>query len=260
MLVTQTSAAGVHRPGRQVGVEGQMGAPCLVDDEGQVARVKNVRDVPQGGTTPVRGGAGDEGAARVRVAVEGLLEFLRAGWVREALLVVPSGIGPDRFDAGEDQSGDHRLVGVASHDELLARARHGEHRRLHGQGAAAGGEVRVLGVHRVRHEPLRTQQHITSRTPVVEAPGCQQVGGIDGVAEDGPGLRVGTSGLLVAGRAEGEFAALVMVPQGLEYGGLRVVHGRGLPRAGTYVRGWGGVPLSRSRPLRWLRGSPAYSG
>jgi hypothetical protein len=43
---------------------------------------------------------------------------------------IPAGLDPTGLDPGEDESGHHRLVGIAGNQEIVAAAGYGQHCRL----------------------------------------------------------------------------------------------------------------------------------
>lgn len=65
--------ARVHGPGRQIGMEGQVRAPRLVHDQRGRTAVADLGDVPEGRATAVGRRAGDQGALRVGMGLEGPL-------------------------------------------------------------------------------------------------------------------------------------------------------------------------------------------
>ena len=69
--------AGVHRPGGQVLVEGQVGTPGLVHDQRLAPLVADLGDRADVRARPVRRRADDQGAGCVRVAPPGVLDGLR---------------------------------------------------------------------------------------------------------------------------------------------------------------------------------------
>ncbi len=216
-----------------------MGAPRLVHDEGAAPAVADVGDGVELGAGAVGGRAGHEGPAGIRMLFECLLECGCRRCVRQQPLLVPDGLHPHRADPREDQTRDHRLVGVPAHQQLLVRAGHRQHRGLHRQGAAAGGEEGVLGVDGVRHQLFGLHQDGTAGPAVVEPAGGQHVAVEDGVAQHLAHPGVGAPRLLVSGRGEPQLPRLVVTGQCFQYGCGVVVHAsRSAPR----------TPETTSRP------------
>ena len=112
--------------GRQVGVEAEMRAPRLVDDED---RVMCMCDGDQCGHI----GAGsevrrrhDDGGARVRSRGERSVESLGSQGVRDAEAVVDIGCDEGRLESGERQRVDDRRVHAALGDKRRAQSGDGE--------------------------------------------------------------------------------------------------------------------------------------
>ena len=195
-----------------------MRAPRLVHDQRQRPPVADLGDGPQIGAGTVRRRTRDERALGVGVDLEGLLELLGGRRMREMAHGVPVRLDPDGFDAGKDQPRDHRLVCVPADQQLLVRARHGQHRRLDRQRAPARAEERVLGVHRVGHQFLGALQDTAAGEPVVQPARRQHVTEEDGVTQQGAHLRVGAARLFVPRRTERQPSLPVVVGKGFQYG------------------------------------------
>ncbi len=206
----------VHRPGRQIGVEGQMRAPRLVHDQREPAPVAHLRDRLQRRGGAVRGRAGHQGATGVRMGLEGTVEADGRRRVRDMPPGVPPRLHPHRLDPGQDQPRHHRLVGVPPDQQLLVRTGDRQHRRLDRQGTPARAEERVLRVHRVGHQLLGLLEHPSPGEPVVQAARRQHIAQEHGVTQHLAHRGVGTPGLLVPGRGEAQPPLAVVVLKRLQ--------------------------------------------
>jgi len=89
--------------------------------------------------------------------------------MRQVTFGVPLRGDPPWPNAGEDQAGHDRLVAVAAEQQAAGMVpSHGEHRRLHRQGAAAGGEERLVRADRVCHEFFGVAQKAAAGASVVQ--------------------------------------------------------------------------------------------
>ncbi len=155
--------AGVHRRGRQLGVEVQVPAPGLVDEEHRLRR----RVVDGGGdrvrvrAQPLVRGRGVDDGERLRVAaqpVEHLVDARRQH--RLELRVVGRGqeaeVEPERLDRV-----DRRVVAVARDEDQGVRPLEREHAQHDEVGAARAvdGEHRPVGVLGLRGEALGLPEH-----------------------------------------------------------------------------------------------------
>jgi len=211
--------ARVHAPLGQVGVEGQVRAPRLVDDERHaelVADGRDARDVRAG--APV-GGGDEQHPLGAGVGLQRGPDVVGLRRVRQVALRVELRVHPDRPDAGDDHARDHGLVRVAGDQQLLARPGDGDHRALDGQRAAARGEEGVVRAHGVRHELLRPGHDALRLAAVVEAVEREDVRGEHLLAQHREHARVDAPALLVPGRAEDDVASAVEGLDGLQDGG-----------------------------------------
>lgn len=207
-----------------------MGSPRLVDDQGSVPAVTDLGYGGQVRAGAVRGRCGHERAAGVGVLGERRLERLGGRRMGEMTLGIPLRIHPDGPDARKDQTRHHGFVRVTAYQQLLVRSGSGHHGRLHRQGAAAGGEERVVRPDGVRHQRLRFLQDAVGGRTVVQAAGSEHIGPEHRFAEHGPHPGVGAPSLFVARGRERGLPALVIGGQRIEYRRFQLVHAVRLPR------------------------------
>ena len=111
-----------ERAGRQVGVEAEVRAPCLVDDERRRPRRGDLGAARDVGDHAVVRRRDEEHGTRVRRRLERPRERLGRDAVGHAQLGVVLGRDERRHAAAEDEPVDDRRVRVALRDDLARRA------------------------------------------------------------------------------------------------------------------------------------------
>ena len=89
---------------RQVGVEAQVGAPCLVHDERDVGRVRRTRQARDVGARADVAGLHDEDGAGLRMVGEHRSEPLHGQAPGKSGHLVDLGLDPHRGEAGEHEA------------------------------------------------------------------------------------------------------------------------------------------------------------
>ena len=143
MWVEETDQVGSRgdRVGRQLGMEAQVGAPGLVDDERDPVLMGDAREGGDVGAGAEVGGGDDHGAGGLGRRRERRRQRLRGEAVGDAQLGVDLGGDEGGPQAGEDHAVDHRGVDVALDDDPVALVGDRE----------AGGDVALRGA--VDQEP-----------------------------------------------------------------------------------------------------------
>ena len=106
-----------------LGVEAEVRPPGLIDDQRDVAGVRDLGERRDVRGQAVVGRGDDEGRARARRRRQGRVERVRRDAVRHAQLVVVRRRDEARAAAAEHQAVDHRRVRVALHDDRRVRRR-----------------------------------------------------------------------------------------------------------------------------------------
>ena len=143
-----------HGPGGKVLVEGQVGAPRFVNDQGLAPFMADFGDGPNVSAGPVGCGAGDEGTCRVGEPLPHLAHGVRRRRMRKMKVPVPARGDPPRLQPGQDKPGHHRLVRVPSDEKLAASPRHRKDGGLDGQRTAAGGKEGLVRAHGLGRQRL----------------------------------------------------------------------------------------------------------
>lgn len=110
--------------------------------------------------------------------------------------------------------------------------------------AAAGGEERLVGADRVRHQVLRTAQHALGLTAVVQSVQGEDVGAEHVEADDLGHPRIRPAALLVPRRAVCDVSPAAEVPQRLQHGYPRMIHGSSQPSPQQRRTSWTTACLS----------------
>ena len=157
--------AAAKRPGRQVLVEVEVGAPGLVDDQRDVAGVGDLGELLDPRDRPEVGGRDEHHRLRVRLRVERGTQGLGRDAVGDAELRIDLGRDEGRAQPGEHQPVDDRGVDVALDDhrpavgrsgsQLPARVGEGHADRVVSAGGAVDQEPAALGAPGLGREALR---------------------------------------------------------------------------------------------------------
>ena len=252
---------GQHRVGallergrRQVGVEAEVRAPRLVDDERDAGGRADRGAAGDVGRHPVVGRGDDPGGAGVRRRGERGLERLRGDPVGhpELLLVLRGDVA--RPPAGEHEPVDHRGVRVALDDDGRPERRQREAERVVALGGAVGQEPRARRAVGLGGELLGAleRRRLGPEVDAVDVLRDVEHQRVLADRRDQPG--VGARAGLVAGDVEARRAAEAVGDDGVEVGRGRLVARDDLARPDRHRR----VGVVRER--RALSPGPAGAG
>jgi hypothetical protein len=129
-----------------------------------------------------------------------LLYLARRRRMGHMLPFVVPGPDPLRLHPAEDQPGHDRLVRVAAEQQVAAAAGHGQHGRLDGQGAAAGGKEGLFRADGVGHQLFGPGQVAVGGLAVIEPGGGEQIRTERVLTDRGYGPPVRTAALTVPRR------------------------------------------------------------
>ena len=223
--------AGLHRRQRQRGVEVEVRAPGLVDEQRDVVLVRDRRDRLEVGRDAVVRRGDDVDRLDVGLALDRRAHRRRGDRVIHVQRLVDLGLHPDGRGAGHDQAAHRALVRVARQRQLVARIERGHHHALVAAGRAVDQEERLLRAEALGGELLRFDQRLFGLQQVVEPADLGEVDRQHVVADEIAEGALHPDALLVPGRVERDDAGVDVVEQDLEVRRARLVERRrrGLP-------------------------------
>jgi hypothetical protein len=189
-----THGESVLRQGR---VEGEVGAPRLVDDQRRPPTVRHRREGPDVRNRAVVGRRHDDHAHGVRRVCEREVERLRRQAVGYGEVRVQLGRGPLGPQAREDQPVDGAGVHVALHDHFLTHARQRQADRVVALGCAVGEEPGLFSSPGVRGKLQCARQRWDRRPDIDPVDHKGDVQGEGALAQSLPKHRVGAATALM---------------------------------------------------------------
>ena len=208
--------AGRHGVDRQRLREAQMGAPGLVDHERQAAGVGRRGDTRYVGAEAVVARRGHDGGARQGVTLDGGDVGLERHVHGHPPVLVDGRLDVHGHRAGQDEAGQQRLMGVARHDDLVARSGGRHDQGLQAAARTVGHEERALGAPGLRRELFGAAQQTARLLGVVETVGDAHVGRQKALAERVYEVGRGAGAELVTRRVEGRRTPLAIGTQRLD--------------------------------------------